>query len=544
METLLPRAKILIVDDEKLICQQVKILLNEFGYDAGYIYQPEILFDRLTLETFDLILMDVNMPKIDGIDLLKQLKQHPTFHKIFVIMLTADVHDELMASCFEAGATDFMNKPISKLALKTRVRAALLVKNHEAELERLVQRRTIELQKANKQLELLNKSFQMFVPKQFISHIISEQSVEPGQFKEETLSVLFTNIRSYNQLSENISLQENFDFLNTFFSIMESTMSEFNGFIDKFIGDSIMGVFNSPQSARDSVSASINILEKLKTSNEQRKSNHLDPISIGIGVNTGPVLLGLIESKNRYDSTIVGDTVNLASRIENITKKYGLSLLISHKTFECIYEADFQFREIDTVQVGGKSKPVTLYEVFDADSEDIRQRKMLTKEPLQVGIVLYKCQFFKEAKKAFFNCYKLYQEQLSLDYMDRCDWYYHNPPNDLFWEALTNDQQGLHRDYERHGRRYYVNTPCLIEDGTHSIAGHIVDMSQTGICIFSTHSFEVGQKIFITLFDPDEEQNNEEDILPFSCQIKRRWGKAKQWKLGVEILLEAPITEK
>lgn len=154
-------AKILIVDDEKLICRQVRALLGNFGYQSGFILRPEDLFQRLETEVFDLILMDINMPNTNGVELLKQVKRHNEFHKIPVIMLTADKDEHLMAECFEYGASDFILKPISELILKARVKAALAVKIHENELETLVEKRTLELQESNDKIENLNKELEI-----------------------------------------------------------------------------------------------------------------------------------------------------------------------------------------------------------------------------------------------------------------------------------------------------------------------------------------------------------------------------------------------
>jgi|GEM_PF-2646659 len=126
--------QILIVDDDRQVIKQVSTLLRSMGYIYGFIPRPEFLFKRLRDESFDLILMDINMPGVDGITLLKQLKVHPDYQDIDVIMMTGDTDGETLAKCFECGATDYITKPINELVLKARVKAALEKKAHIAEI--------------------------------------------------------------------------------------------------------------------------------------------------------------------------------------------------------------------------------------------------------------------------------------------------------------------------------------------------------------------------------------------------------------------------
>ena len=127
-------ANILIVDDERPICQQVKIFLSEFGHTSGYILTPEILFSRLEEGAFDLILMDIHMPETNGVTLLQQLKGHADYSEIPVIMLTGEENDQTLATCFEEGASDFINKPIRKLVLQARINSALTIRKHKKQL--------------------------------------------------------------------------------------------------------------------------------------------------------------------------------------------------------------------------------------------------------------------------------------------------------------------------------------------------------------------------------------------------------------------------
>ena len=160
-------AKILIVDDERQIIEHLRQLLTTFGYSFDFVTRAEFLFPKLKRDTFDLILLDVNMPHTDGLTLLKQLKTHPVHQAVPVIMLTGMVDDQLLADCLEQGASDFVNKPIKPLVLKARIQSALTIrayihdiqqqavqlKKYHQHLEDLVQARTTQLKQTNEVLQ-------------------------------------------------------------------------------------------------------------------------------------------------------------------------------------------------------------------------------------------------------------------------------------------------------------------------------------------------------------------------------------------------------
>ncbi len=141
--------KILIVDDDRHFIQRIRTLLTGFGYASDFVTNSQHLFPRLELETIDLVLLDINMPGTDGVAILKQLKVHPIHQTIPVIMLTAELDEQVLADCFEYGATDFISKPVRELILKARVESALAMRSHIQALED----RTTALDQANKKLQ-------------------------------------------------------------------------------------------------------------------------------------------------------------------------------------------------------------------------------------------------------------------------------------------------------------------------------------------------------------------------------------------------------
>ncbi|MBD0388616.1 MAG: PAS domain S-box protein, partial [Nostoc sp. C3-bin3] len=248
----------------------------------------------------------------------------------------------------------------------------------------------------------LNQAFSRFVPRQFLQ-LLDKKSiidVQLGDQVQQEMSVLFSDIRDFTALSESMTPQENFQFINAYLSRMEPAIIENQGFIDKYIGDAIMALFSGI--ADDAVKAGIAMLKKLREYNEHRVNSGYAPICIGIGINTGSLMLGTVGGKNRMDSTAISDTVNLASRLEGLTKHYGVSLLISGQTLARLHNPmEYSIRFVEQVKVKGKSKAVAVFEVFDADKLQIKEAKLATKTIFEEGLWLYHQHCFSEAAKRF-----------------------------------------------------------------------------------------------------------------------------------------------
>src|SRR5919199_376090 len=252
------------------------------------------------------------------------------------------------------------------------------------------------------ELYQLNQAFSRFVPRQFLQ-LLDKKSVvdvQLGDSVQQEMSVLFSDIRDFTTLSESMTPQENFQFINAYLSRMESAIIENQGFIDKYIGDAIMALFSG--NADDAVNAGIAMLKSLVEYNQDRAQSGDTPIKIGIGINTGKLMLGTVGGKHRMDSTVISDDVNLASRLEGLTKKYGVSLLISHQTLARLHNPmEYSLRFVEQVKVKGKSKAVAVFEVFDGDKLPIKEGKLATKTIFEEGLWLYHQHCFSEAAKRF-----------------------------------------------------------------------------------------------------------------------------------------------
>lgn len=293
-----------------------------------------------------------------------------------------------------------------------------ITQRQEVETERC--QFTNELQKALAAAEKLTDAYGRFVPHEFL-HFLGYESileVKLGAQVQKEMSVLFSDIRDFTSLSETMNPEENFQFINAYLSRMEPAITQNFGFIDKYIGDAIMALFDG--SADDAVKAGIAMLEELYEYNISRNRPDSPPLQIGIGINTGSLMLGTVGGQSRMDSTVISDAVNLASRVENLTKEYGVSMLITQHTF--IELNDFyDLRLIDRVTVKGKSQMVTVYEVFAADPPELRQKKVETKTLFEQALVLYNSDRCVEATRFFSGCLQINPtDNVAQIYMQRC----------------------------------------------------------------------------------------------------------------------------
>jgi len=278
------------------------------------------------------------------------------------------------------------------------------------------------LQDSLKEQKDLTQAYSRFVPREFLSFLKKESitEVKLGDQVQKEMTVLFSDIRGFTSLSESMTPQENFNFINSYLKRMGPFIDTHHGFIDKYIGDAIMALF--PRSADSALAAAIAMLKDLRLYNEHRKSEGYLPIRIGIGLNTGKLMLGTVGDKNRMDGTVISDDVNLASRIEGMTKMYGASLLISETTYSGLNNPKrYLIRIADRVMVKGKKKPITVYEVFDGDEPERIEAKKQTLTDYQRAYKLYCSQKFDEAGTLFEKILGVNPDDGAAKiYIDRC----------------------------------------------------------------------------------------------------------------------------
>lgn len=246
-------------------------------------------------------------------------------------------------------------------------------------------------------------SYSRFVPREIL-FILGKQEitdVELGDQIQQKMTILFADIRSFTTISEHMTPEENFRFINAYLGRVSPIIREYNGFIDKYIGDAIMALF--PSKADNAVKAAVAMQREVAQYNEQRTRENTPCISIGIGLHTGNVMLGTVGEDARMEGTVISDAVNLASRMEGLTKTYRASTVLSEDTLSDLGERSDQYkvRFLDRVKVKGKQTPVSVFEILDGEAQQTIDLKLETRPDFEMGLFHYQYQEFDQARPYF-----------------------------------------------------------------------------------------------------------------------------------------------
>lgn len=251
-------------------------------------------------------------------------------------------------------------------------------------------------------IEAQKKAAERFVPQQFLSFLNkgSIVDIKLGNHICKEMAVLFSDIRSFTELSENMTPQENFDFVNAYLQRVSPKIREYQGFIVKYLGDGMMAIF--PNGADDAIQAGIAKLKIVYSENLQRQKIGYQPIQLGIGIHFGNMMVGIVGETARMQGDAFSDNVNLTARLESLTKLYGVSLVISENALANLkHPENYQIRFLDKVIVKGRQKPVSIFEILDGEPDFTRYLKLLTLADFQQGIELYQNQDFIAAQGYF-----------------------------------------------------------------------------------------------------------------------------------------------
>ena len=366
---------ILLVDDDP----SNLFLLEELLHSEGYQTQSALSgSEALAIAQQDqpaLILLDVMMPEMDGFEVCQRLRADPGLQLIPVIFLTALVDDEARLKGLESLGDDYLTKPIqaslvlAKIASLMRLNQ-LRVQQSQARVRQEAKEQSYRQMTAAWQInEALSEKFRLFVPEQVLCRIAPQgvESIQLGNATEAEVSILFCDIRGFTAIAETQSANETFEWLNAFFTGMNEAITAHYGFIDKFLGDAMMAVFDRPGNhAQDALSAAVMMRKLLAEFNSNRLVTQLaQPIKIGIGIHSGIAVIGTIGSEHRMDSTVIGDVVNTASRLEELTKVYGCPIIASDAAIAYLDQPNlFHYRWIDCIVPRGKQQENDLYEIL------------------------------------------------------------------------------------------------------------------------------------------------------------------------------------
>ena len=429
----------MLVDDEPANLTLLEELLRLEGYATVSAESGAEALSLARASRPDLILLDIMMPEMNGFDVCDRLRKDTALQTVPVIFLTALDDDNSRLRGLEMMADDYLTKPFNSRLLLAKVENILQLSKMRSQAvssqfnQQVKEQSKRQIAAAWEANEYLSEKFQLFVPEQLLGRIAPQgiESIQLGNVTEEELTILFCDIRGFTAIAESQEARETFEWLNAFFTQMNDCITSHGGFIDKYLGDAIMSVFDKPKShAMDAIEAAVAMQESLQKFNASRQKYNLEnPLNIGTGINTGIGMIGTLGSDRRMDSTVIGDVVNTASRLENLTKIYGCQIIVSENALvhareflngispnsnskeslllKCDLEVgtqetiispcrataadsdlrsnNYYYRWIDRVTPRGKQQAIEIYEIWSASSPD-SEVKLLTQVLFDKGI--------------------------------------------------------------------------------------------------------------------------------------------------------------
>lgn len=392
--------KLLIVDDDPI---NLQVLNNHLSLENYSVIQAPGGEQALSIlesgQHFDLIILDIMMPRMSGYEVCAKLREKYPSHELPVVMLTAKNQVSDLIIGFQFGANDYLTKPFSKDELLTRIKSHI-------------------------NLSQTNSAYGRFFPDAFLDFLKKESivDIQLGNHVSKQMAVMFSDIRSFTALSETMTPQQNFDFVNAYLREVSPKIREHNGFIVKYLGDGMMAVF--PNGADDALKGGIAKLQQVHEYNVDRKNSGYKPIQVGVGVHFGQMMVGIVGEAARMQGDAFSDHVNLASRLESLTKLYGVSLIISEKVLDNLTAPEqYQIRFLDRVIVKGKQQPISLYEVLDGETELVREMKLQTQPNFARGLEHYRRHEFKAAQTCFYQVLAVNtEEKTAALYLERLNY--------------------------------------------------------------------------------------------------------------------------
>ncbi|MCK9375611.1 MAG: response regulator [Syntrophobacterales bacterium] len=337
------RGYILVVDDNRMNRLMLARGLEQQGHRAAFAENGRQALEMLAEQDFDLILLDIEMPEMNGYQVLERLGADVHWRDLPVIMISAVEEIDSVVRCIEMGAEDYLTKPFNPVLLKARVEACLEKKRLRDE-QRALFRKFASDEVAD---ELLNSGFSL-----------------GGRLVEAT--ALFCDIRSFTTIAESQSPQETIELLNAYYGLMIGAITDQGGLVNQMEGDGLMSIFGAPLALEDhcrrAVLAAREMIALIEGFNRAQAGLQRGPIRIGIGIASGPVIAGYVGTQQRASYTCVGDTVNLAARLEAHTKVVGQPILIAENT-RLGLDARIMVVPHGEVRLKGKTQSVKIFSV-------------------------------------------------------------------------------------------------------------------------------------------------------------------------------------
>lgn len=335
--------RLLVVDDNKVNRILLARGLEGHGHKVEIAENGRQALEKLREASFDLVLLDIEMPEMNGYQVLETCLQDPDLRDIPIIMTSSLDELDSVVKCIELGAEDYLNKPINPILLRARVGASLEKKRLRDEQRKL---------------------FRTFATREVADELLKTGFSLGGEYVNA--SIMFADIRSFTTIVEKQDPAETIELLNDYFALMFEAIVGRHGTVNQLEGDGLMAIFGAPvrqeNHREQAVRAALEMVQLLAGFNIERAAQNKAPIMIGVGIATGRMIAGYTGTQHRATYTCVGDTVNLAARIEDHTKDADCPILIDQYTSEGL-PADIQIRALGPVLFKGKQQPIRIFAV-------------------------------------------------------------------------------------------------------------------------------------------------------------------------------------
>ena len=337
------KGELLVVDDNRVNRLLVARTLEQFGHRVAFAENGRLALETLRNHPVDLVLLDIEMPEMDGYQTLEALQADPKLRDIPIVMMSSLDEVDSVARCIEMGAEDYLFKPVNAVLLRARVAASL-------EKKRL----------RDQQRELFRK----FATAEVAEELLATGFALGGKHVDAT--VMFSDIRSFTSLVESRGPAETIDLLGSYYTLMFDAIGAHGGVVNQMVGDGLMALFGAPlphaDHAERAVRAGLEMLELMADFDREQAAQGKPEIRIGIGIASGQVIAGYTGTQRRVTYTCVGDTVNLAAHLEAHTKVLGQPILIEEHTRAGLSSA-IRVEDHGPVQFKTRAQPVRVYAV-------------------------------------------------------------------------------------------------------------------------------------------------------------------------------------
>jgi class 3 adenylate cyclase len=339
------KGRLLVVDDNKVSRLLLARGLEQQGHSVAFAENGRQALEMLAAQPFDLVLLDVMMPELDGEQVLARVAHDPDLRDIPVIMISASEELDSVARCIELGAEDYLPKPLNPVLLRARINASL-------EKKRL----------RDQQRELIRK----FATAEVADELLATSGFELGG-KYVDATAMFSDIRSFTTITEAQSPADTIELLNTYYTLMFDAIQGQGGTVNQIVGDGLMALFGAPVPRPDhparAVRAALEMVELVELFNQEQAALGKVQIKIGVGIASGQVIAGFTGTQHRATYTCVGDPVNLAARLEGHTKVAGYPILIDGATRAGL-GPEVQAEALGPLTVKGKTQSVEVFAVL------------------------------------------------------------------------------------------------------------------------------------------------------------------------------------